>query len=96
MKREILYYRKGIKHMSYERCGWNQTGGAQAYPCKARVDQLKKDIIALENCLIAAVTPPTPPMPPRPPRPCRCCCCCCCCRCPGNTNTGGNQTTWGR
>ncbi len=77
--------------MDCRRCGCNQVGGTQTYPCKDKVEKLKKDILALEECLIAAVTPPTPP---RPPRPCHCYCCCYC-RC-HQANANGNQTTWGR
>ncbi len=73
-------------------CNGNQVGGAQGYPCKDKVEQLKKDIMELEKCLLAAVTPPTP----RPPRPGQChCCCYCYCYC-NNSNANSNQTNWGR
>lgn len=78
--------------MDYERCGCNQVGGTQTYPCKSRVDALRRDLRKLDECLLAAAQ--IQPMPPRPrPRPCCCCCCCYCCR---PANTGGNQTTFGR
>lgn len=81
--------------MCCRKCGCNQVGGTQTYPCKAQLDKVKKELLALEECLAGIVTPPTPPRPPRPPRPCHChCCCCCCCYARGNTN--GNQTSWGR
>ena len=74
------------------RCEGNQVGGVQNYPCKDKVEKLKRDIRELEECLIAAATPPRPPRP----RPCHCCCCCCHRRNQMNGNESGNQTTWGR
>lgn len=76
------------------RCEGTQVEGTQNYPCRDKVEKLKRDIRELEQCLIAAATPP-----PRPrPRPCHCCCCCCCChrRNEMNGNESANQTTWGR
>ncbi|NLI89529.1 MAG: hypothetical protein GX366_03885 [Epulopiscium sp.] len=77
------------------RCGC-QVGGAQAYPCKSKLDAIKKGICELEKCLkdIELVSPDSQ-MPG-----CggcrRCCCCCCRCRCGNNAVSAGNQTTWGR
>ncbi|HHX59349.1 MAG TPA: hypothetical protein GX707_01220 [Epulopiscium sp.] len=71
--------------MSCGRCGNNQVGGTQAYPCQRELDKLKRDLRELERCLLAAA---------EETRPRRCHCCCCCCRQNGNTN--GNQTSWGR
>ena len=74
--------------MNCGRCGNNQVGGAQTFPCKDKLDKVKRDIDALERCLIAAANPPTRPIGRR------CCCCCCCCR--TNGTVAGNQTSWGR
>lgn len=72
------------------RCGC-QVGGAQSYPCKSKLDAIKKGIADLEKCLkdIELVSPES-----QMPGCCRCCCCCCRCRC--NSERTGNQTTWGR
>lgn len=70
-------------------CG-NQVGGAQTYPCKNELNGVKKALMALERCLIAAAEEEEE----ETPRPCRCRCCCCPHRCGGSR--GGNQTTWGR
>lgn len=73
--------------MGCGRCGNNQVGGTVDYDCRRKLEKVRRELDALEECLILAATTPTPP-----PRPCRCCCCCC----HQQGNQTGNQTSWGR
>lgn len=76
--------------MGCERCGNNQVGGTQRFPCQRELNRLKRDIRELERCLLAAEEDDNGDN--GRPRPCRCCCCCCNRR----GDTAGNQTSWGR